>query len=115
MIDGEIFEEVEFLGVTVDGVDAKSELFSSVSVAPLLIRISDFVALGAGAGPVPSYSEAALPYPMKSITLVSDLPEIEVIPFTRAILPSVALIPNAPVASGVGSAVPFAPPANCIR
>jgi hypothetical protein len=71
---------------------------------------SAVVALGAGAGPLPSKQLAVVPYPTRSMMLAPDghAPDKAVVVLTNATLPAVAAIAIVPVASGVGNGFPMA-------
>lgn len=95
----------------------KSSSLLSVSVHPLFNLKSEFELPGAGARPAPSKLLADTPYPTKSIIAEfgKQSPEMApqfktVVEFTSATFPAVAFIKTVPVASGVGRAVPLAPP-----
>src|SRR4051812_5642986 len=101
----------------------KSAALLSVSVQPSDARNTAFVALGAGAGPVPS-KKFAVPYPTRSTISASaaalhgaepPLQPSEVVELTSATLPApcAMLIGAAPAGrSAAGSAAPFAPLAS---
>ena len=94
----------------------KSAELLFVSAHPFIPRKSELVALGAGAAAAPS-KQFAVPYPTMSTTLASIgqsvPPAINVFVLVSTIFPAVAAIAMVPVASGVGSATPFAPPEAC--
>jgi hypothetical protein len=82
------------------------------SVHPFAALNTASVADGAAVGPVPSKQFAVVPKPTKSITpAVGQDPESAVVLETNATFPPLADMAIVPVASAVGSATPFIPPA----
>jgi len=99
-----------FLGFGV-AVEKLAELLLE-SVHPFAALKTASVADGAAVGPVPSKQFAVDPKPTKSITpAVGHAPVSATVLETNAIFPAVADMAIVPVASGVGSATPLAPPA----
>lgn len=101
----------------VGGFVTKSILLLLVSVHPLVTRISDNVAFGAGAlsaDDVPSLQLALAPYPIRSTILgsVGQVPLKDVVVLTRATLPaSIAIfVVLGGTTSDAGKETPFAPP-----
>src|SRR3954469_6624305 len=79
----------------------------------LALRDTEFVLLGAGVGPVPAKSLAAVPKPTKSTTAAlpsQSAPQLSaVVELTSATLPAVPLIAMVPVTSEGTSVVPPVP------
>src|SRR5437870_10383286 len=100
------------------GPVAKSVALLSVSVQPLFNRCAAEVLPGVEVGPLPSKQLAPLPKPAKSMIagLLGQELLSSVVLLTNATLPVVALMPIAPVASGVAKlAVPPVPWASWTR
>ena len=98
-----------FLGFGVEVV--KSFALFAESVQPELARTIAVELLGAPAAES-SKQLTLLPYPTRSTIFTSpgQAPFSAVVVFTSATLPAVAASAIDPLASGEGSAIPFAPP-----